>query len=457
MIRSLLHITFGLLVVMLTACGGKDIQRTQAEVKPAWVTERPFSPSDYIGIGIASKSLYPMEYAQIAKKNALNDLASEISVEVKGETFLSQLEVGRDFRETFMSQINTSTREKIEGYEVAGTWENGNEYWVFYRLSRSKHASVKAQKKRAALDSAKDYFLKGKDALTAGNIPQSVDMHLHALLEMKEYWMESNPYSLEGEQVFLDNEIYSSLRSCLSEIRIEPNFQALVLNKENNFVGRVILNVRHGDQPLRNVPVMFDYARTKYAEADRILTNGEGEVFVEMLDADPTVSNNVLHAWMDVDDLIGEVARDPLLDPIVKRLAIEQVNVPISFEMPTVFMQSVERQFGGGDGHNLSNSLRSSLTAAGWTFAASPGDADLLITLESDTRDGGMSQGFHVAYLELHITVTDADTGQVVFGQNLADIKGLHLNVSDASTEAYKKARKKIEKDIADQLMKQLL
>ena len=44
-----------------------------------------------------------------------------------------------------------------------------------------------------------------------------------------------------------------------------------------------------------------------------------------------------------------------------------------------------------------------------------------------------------------------------MYGEHVEDIKGLHLNTGDASTEAYKKARKRIEKEIAKALMDQLL
>ena len=74
-------------------------------------------------------------------------------------------------------------------------------------------------------------------------------------------------------------------------------------------------------------------------------------------------------------------------------------------------------------GQNLANTLRNELTQSGWRFASGPGDADLLITLEADTRDEGMSQGFHVSYLEMHVVVTDAATGQVVYGEHVEDIK----------------------------------
>lgn len=460
MMASLKHTGWMVLLLVLAACGSKDIGRTEVpqEPKPGWALKRPVSPSDYIGIGIASKALYPLDYQQVAKKNALNDLASEISVLVQGETFLNQLEVNRDFEETYMSQINTTTSEQIEGYQVAGTWENDGEYWVFYRLSRAKHAQLKAEKKRMALDAAKDYYLKAKDARIAGSISQSVDLHLQALLQMKDYWAEANPYVLEGSEVFLDNEIYTSLRSTVSGIRIDPNFNTVVLDQENGYVGRVNLHLHLDDQPLRGVPVVYHYEKAKYSKPVGVLTSAEGDVVVEVRDADPSNLRNRLHCWIDLRDLIGEVDRDPLLDPIVNSLQVDEIHVPIEYVMPAVFMQSSERTFGEvTGGQNLANTLRNELTQSGWRFASGPGDADLLITLEADTRDGGMSQGFHVSYLEMHVVVTDAATGQVVYGEHVEDIKGLHLNTGDASTEAYKKARKRIEKEIAKALMAQLL
>ncbi|MFQ3325762.1 MAG: hypothetical protein ACI8YC_000395, partial [Salibacteraceae bacterium] len=53
---------------------------------PNWVSERPTSPAYYIGVGIAGKVSAGANYMQIAKENALNDLASEIKVNVSGNS-----------------------------------------------------------------------------------------------------------------------------------------------------------------------------------------------------------------------------------------------------------------------------------------------------------------------------------------------------------------------------------
>ena len=50
--------------------------------KPEWVKEHPVSSNYYIGVGSISKNGQSLNYREQAKKNALNDLASEISVTI---------------------------------------------------------------------------------------------------------------------------------------------------------------------------------------------------------------------------------------------------------------------------------------------------------------------------------------------------------------------------------------
>ena len=49
---------------------------------PAWVKEYPVSDSHYIGIGIADRSTHPQDYIQVAQQNALQNLSSQIKVNI---------------------------------------------------------------------------------------------------------------------------------------------------------------------------------------------------------------------------------------------------------------------------------------------------------------------------------------------------------------------------------------
>ena len=46
------------------------------------------------------------------------------------------------------SEIQALTKADLEGYELVDTWDNGNEYWVYYKLSKKIHnANIQLKKK----------------------------------------------------------------------------------------------------------------------------------------------------------------------------------------------------------------------------------------------------------------------------------------------------------------------
>ena len=90
-------LVLAIIVAVITSCRDtKDLSKPGSVVTiqeaPEWVNSRPHNSANYIGVGSASKLTQPLDYQAIAKKNALNDLASEISVRVQGSTFLNSME-----------------------------------------------------------------------------------------------------------------------------------------------------------------------------------------------------------------------------------------------------------------------------------------------------------------------------------------------------------------------------
>ena len=89
----------------------------QAQIKPDWVSRQPNNRAYYIGIGFSEKNDVNKDYARQAKNNALNELASEITINISSEivdvlTVQSGLSAS-DFR----SEVQSSTKASLEGYE----------------------------------------------------------------------------------------------------------------------------------------------------------------------------------------------------------------------------------------------------------------------------------------------------------------------------------------------------
>ena len=102
--------------------------------EPGWVKQRPTSQQYFIGIGSADKT--SSGYRNLAKADALNDLASEISVSVSSELIDVMTEYSGFSEEYARSEIRISTKDDLEGYERYDDYNGKDSYWIYYRISK---------------------------------------------------------------------------------------------------------------------------------------------------------------------------------------------------------------------------------------------------------------------------------------------------------------------------------
>jgi hypothetical protein len=460
---------FALMLLMpvlfsFSGCGsGKGAVKGERDVEapvaaPEWVGSRPHNPAYYIGIGTCSKQTQPLDYQTIAKKNALNDLASEISVRVQGETFLNSLEVNKNFSEEFISTISTTTDEKIEDFEIAGQWENGKEYWVYYRLNKAQYQAKKREKKNLAMNAAYDYYQKGKTAADEGNIPAAYDLYMRGLFAMKEYWNEVNEYATDSGKIFLDNEIYQSIQQMADGLEMRPDVAKVVLNAGNRYSQDVVVRVEYNGVPARSVTVMHQYVKTGYMKPRTGLTASNGEVYLNVSDVSSTERSNALQLSINLEPLIiADLDRTIQLE-LIRGLRTEKKSIPIEFVTPSFFIRSAEKNFGNpASGSVLASALSAELVKQGMRISQSSGETDYEVVISSNTTDGGTSQGFAVAYLEMNIEVKRNAGGEIVYKETASAIKGLQLNRDAAGTDAYKRGKERIEQQVVKTILEAIM
>jgi len=458
-VKSRLFIAF--LALAHFGCGGeKKIQKsTVTETpRPEWVSNRPISGSYYIGIGSVNKTGAPADFQAIAKKNALNDLVSEIKVTVKGETFLNSMEINKKFTEEFNSSIQTSTNEEIENFDIVGVWENKTEFWIYYRLSKSEHAHRKQEKKFKTLNSAADYYLKAKDAEMERDVASAADLYLRALLELKPYWNEVNEYELADKKVFLDNEIYQSLQKMLSDLKIEPSVNIIELSAANEFSVKVKFLVHMRGNPVKSVPLMYNYDRGKFMAERQILTDIDGSAEVEVNRVNTMNKENELRYGINYA-AFGENATDrKLVAAMLDPFEIKKFSLPIKIKFPTVSVASTEKANGAPTGGRvLSDAFISAFSQSSFTPAFAGSKGDFLISIESEATPGGTSSGFHVAYLRMTVSVIKNTDGKEIYRNTFPDIKGVQLSPESAINDAYKKASDKTKEEIVPLIIKTVL
>lgn len=193
------------------------------ESKPAWLSAKPSQPGYYTGIGHSTKT-GTNNYVQEAKKTALEDLVSEIKVNVSSSLVLSTFEDNNEFREQYEQIIKTTAADEIEEFEQAGAWEDDNNYWVYYRLSIQRYKQIKEEQRRNAVILATDYLEKAQKSDAEGERIQALGFYFQALRSVEKYLGEAIAVTVNGKDILLVNEIFASIQGLLDKIqlKIEP-------------------------------------------------------------------------------------------------------------------------------------------------------------------------------------------------------------------------------------------
>jgi hypothetical protein len=120
-------------------------------------------------------------------------------------------------------------------------------------------------------------------------------------------------------------------------------------------------------------------------------------------------------------------------------------QVSVRFEPFKIILTTDEKTFGSNKSTVLLPALKNRLCNGRFTCVAQEKDAQWIISVSANTRQGGSFDNMCIAYCDITLTITDRFNRNVVFSESLSNIKGVKLNWEDASAEAYKNAIKTID------------
>lgn len=449
---------FYILSIFIIISGCKSPEHLSTDTTtPEWVNSHPLNSAYYIGIGSASKKMDPVNYAQTAKKNAFDDLASEISVNIKSESFLNTMQVNKQVQEQFSSVIATSSNERIEDFEVVDVYETPTDYFIYYRLSKATHAAIKAERKKMALNAAADQYQKGLKSANEGQVNSALDFLFKGLFEMKEYWNDVNPYVVDGEEVYLDLAIYGKIQEIVQSVKLVANIPDIQLNSSNGFRQDVIVTAQLNEKPSAGLPFTASFDNGRFRNQMKLVTDVNGTATIAVMNVNTLNPHLQLELIPDLKEMTPS-GLDPLLvKPIMEGLNVQKSVYPITVTMPVVACFYQESNLGKEVSQPyLASPLQQSLAKKGFQFTDRLDAAEYVIYVEASTKKGGTSQGFHVAFLEMHIVVRNK-IGDIVYRNSLQNVKGLQLNFQAAGIEAFKKGAKAIEKEIGNEITEAIL
>ncbi|MFN6377707.1 MAG: ARPP-1 family domain-containing protein [Flavobacteriales bacterium] len=247
--------------------------------QPDWITNRPNSSLHYIGIASAEKN--NTNYQKIAKRNALDDLLSEIRVTIQSVSILNQMDNNGVFKEEYQSIIKSTVADEIENLELVATHEDETHYYVYYRILKEEYANQKQRNKEQAQKMALQFFEKAKSAESTKDYVTAIDFYLQSLLAIKAYWGENIEVTYDGKSIFLAIESYTQLQKLLDSINLTSDAQTINFNSRTENKTLVIQAKDNENNTISKVPLMVSFLPQR-AQQKNYFTNENGQASITL-------------------------------------------------------------------------------------------------------------------------------------------------------------------------------
>jgi hypothetical protein len=456
-VKKLPYIT--ILLLMVTACASH-----RANKKPSWVSQRPVNESYYVGVGIAPKANSTQSYQQAAKKEALNDLISEIKVTVSSNSVLQSLQNNAEFKQQFESQVKITALNEIENYEVVDSWENADYFWIYMRLSKAQYAEMRRKRMQSAINRAEDYLARADELNLTNNYVQILRLKLKALATLQEYLNEDLQSDYKGKNVYLVNEIISSIQSQLYKITVQ--------SKSLSLMGKVGKPIQHpfdvhvffadtlaGKLGVQYLPMKMNVEQGKMDFGAQTQTDQQGIAsfsVARILARDPI---QLIRLSADVQGIIKTDSVNFALQNVLKNIDEPGTSIRVSVAPIKMYIETDEQNLSQKmNMHPLETYLKKNLVNAGCNFVSSKEEADYILRLTANTKGLGIIWGnMQSVALNLWVSLVDNKNNAEIFKDGLQDLKGFQTTPETAGLDAYKTAEQQLAKGIFPRLLNELL
>ena len=269
------HYLFAGFIIVFAGC---STQKNASKNKmPEWITNQLSNKNYYQGVGYAQKVKKSTTHYDLAKEMALRNLAEEISVDITSSTIHISYEEDFLLKEDFSSVIEARVNSSIEGYELVDTYENRDEYWVFYRLNKQKYAELQAQKREQAVKLSLSHFLSAEKAQQNFDMRNAIIFYTKSIDALKAYFNEIVTTEINGQTVNLITEAYNRIYQILSNTIIVPKNKIVVCKTGYKIdPEQLCCEVFFHKKPIKNFPIVTFFSEN--AQQQKLNSDANGMV-----------------------------------------------------------------------------------------------------------------------------------------------------------------------------------
>ncbi|HTH56419.1 MAG TPA: LPP20 family lipoprotein [Cyclobacteriaceae bacterium] len=455
-----------LALVILVSCSPAATQskakkkgKKDENPQPTWLSVKPDEGLYYIGIGHATKD-GSNNYIQEAKKSALEDLVSDIKVNVSSTSVLNQLDNGKEFQEKYEQMIKTTAADDIEEFEQVDVWQDVRNYWIYYRLSKQRYKEIKDQQKRDAVTLGLDFFTKARDAEKSNDPVTALGFYYQGFRAVEKYLAEPLQVQFQGHDILLTNEIIASMQLLLDKMQLTVSPSQIMVNRIVAQSGQTVTAkvVTKADQkPIGGLPLVATFEK------------GAGDVFPDYKTDDTglvkilltKISSRDLEQTVAVKANLLKFAGDnpsAIYSLVSQKIVAPKGLVVMSVQRPLVYLTSVEKNLGADKvNQQVANKIKNYLATAGFEFTSDKKKAELALDVSSNSEKGAVSGSIFITYATSVIRVSSVKDDKEIYATTLDRVKGFSLDYERSSQDAYNKLLENLDSQTLPEMLNAIL
>jgi hypothetical protein len=420
-------------IVLLTACAAKK-QSAEFAAQPAWMKQKPIIPGYYIGIGSTKKVGASSEYIANARKDALADLAGEVSAQVSSTSVYHTIENKYGHIESFDQRIETTVGDYLEGFEPIEFYETDDSYWVYFRIDKTTYVEKKEMKKQEAIAVALAKYNSGLMEENGGKPKEALAFYLQGLQSIKPYLKEETSVTLNDIKIDIGNRLFSSMDLLLSALSISAETSEVEVKRGISSDQRLTFKVLYKSQPAQGIPVGFSYTGG-YLKNDRNTTDGNGIAILQLEVIYSKNKHEQLTAQINLKEIASKAVEDTFIRGLILKKSLQPATVTIDIESPTLLLEIAENCCGGDECSRLIQVFNQIATSSGFRFVNSE-PFDFAFQLTYNIIPGSSAGGLVSAELKGKISIVDKDN-KTIWTKEINGIRGVGSTDAQAREKAF--------------------
>lgn len=454
-----------LCLLICVSCGAqkkskkKKAQADAQPAKPAWLSAKPAEDVYYVGIGHSIKD-GTNNYIQSAKKSALEDLISEIKVNISSSSILTSIDVNKEFTEKYEQIINTTVADELEEYEQVDSWEDDRNYWLYYRLSKQRYREIKEKQKRDAVSLALDFFTKAKQSEREGSTVEALGFYFQGFRAVEKYLADPIRLEFEGKEILLTNEIIASIQHQLDNIVITNTPNAFDINRRVAQTGQPVTAkavYKNSGKPVTDLPLLAKFEKGSGDVFPQYKTDGSGSAKILLTKITSRDIEQSMAVKVDLLAFAGQNASD-IYSLVAQKMVVPTANVVMKVARPLVYVSAQEKSLGVDKStRQVTNKIKNYLANSGFEFTDDKNLSELWVDVKADSEKGSASGSIYITYVTAIIKVATTKENKEIYATTLDRIKGYSLDYERSSQEAYNKSIDALEKEKLPELLNAIL